>query len=73
VRRHEFRPGRLVAGLVVLAVGVTYALSAAEKGDIPFWAPFPAVVAGLFLAGGVGAPASSLRAGRRGRRRGGRP
>jgi hypothetical protein len=50
VRRHEFEPGKLIAGLVLLGTGVAYALDATGAWDIPPWVLFPIVSGGLILA-----------------------
>ncbi|MER5494142.1 hypothetical protein ACWD6I_14710 [Streptomyces sp. NPDC002454] len=52
--RHEFQPGRLIAGLVLLTAGVLYLVDAADDGDLPWWTLAPLVVAGLGLAALVG-------------------
>ncbi|MEU1790352.1 hypothetical protein ABZ553_31685 [Streptomyces sparsogenes] len=55
MNRHPFEPGKLIAGLVVLAAGLLYALDAAGEADLPPFAPLPPLVAGLCLAGLVSA------------------
>ncbi|MFI1966731.1 hypothetical protein ACH429_21895 [Streptomyces pathocidini] len=50
MRRHEFQPGRLIAGLTLLGTGVVYALDATNAWPIPSWAPLPALAGGLLLA-----------------------
>lgn len=48
--RHEVRPGRAVAGLVMLTLAGGYAADAADRWEAP-WAFFVAVfVGGLWLA-----------------------
>lgn len=64
--RHEFRPGRLVAGLVLLGAGVAYALDAAGAWAMPAWAPVPGIVGGLCLAALTTTLASRRRDGGRG-------
>jgi hypothetical protein len=54
VLRHEFRPGRLVAGLSLTAAGVAYAGDAGGLWDMPWFALIPMVVGGLCLAAAVG-------------------
>ncbi|MFD4629925.1 hypothetical protein ACFVYR_34500 [Streptomyces sp. NPDC058284] len=49
--RHEFHPGKLVAGLFLLAVAVVYAGDAGGAWDAPWFVALPLVMAGLFLAG----------------------
>ncbi|GAA3221971.1 hypothetical protein GCM10020256_29050 [Streptomyces thermocoprophilus] len=44
--RHEFRPGRLVAGLSLTAAGVAYAGDAGGLWDMPWFALIPMVVGG---------------------------
>ncbi|WP_393059987.1 hypothetical protein [Streptomyces sp. LN549] len=51
--RHEFRPGRAVAGLVMLALAGGYAADAADLWNAP-WVFFVALfVGGLWLAATV--------------------
>ncbi|MGV9989702.1 hypothetical protein [Streptomyces sp. NPDC003374] len=52
--RHEFQPGRLVAGIVLTGAGVLYAGDAAGTWQVPWFAAIPLVVGGLCLAGAVG-------------------
>ncbi|MCF3122960.1 hypothetical protein IPZ68_25140 [Streptomyces arenae] len=49
--RHEFHPGKLVAGLFLLTVAVVYAGDAGGAWDAPWFVALPLVMAGLFLAG----------------------
>ncbi|MEU1665813.1 hypothetical protein ABZ547_19780 [Streptomyces sparsogenes] len=75
MNRHPFEPGKLIAGLVVLAVGLLYALDAAGEADLPPSAPLRPLVAGLCLAGLVsaltfGARLRRARRAERGRARG---
>nr|WP_237557956.1 hypothetical protein [Streptomyces sp. SID5470] len=51
--RHEFRPGKLVAGLFLTVAGITYAGDAGDAWDTPWFAVIPMVVGGLCLAGVV--------------------
>ncbi|MFE0514188.1 hypothetical protein [Streptomyces sp. NPDC058964] len=67
--RHEFQPGRLVAGLFVTVTGVAYAGDAGGLWDTPWFAVLPLVVGGLCLAGATGVVARRVR-GRRGSGRG---
>lgn len=48
--RHEFRPGRLVAGAFFVLAGVTFAGDAGGLWDTPWFAMIPIVVVGLALA-----------------------
>ncbi|MEU5684782.1 hypothetical protein DEJ48_15440 [Streptomyces venezuelae] len=49
--RHEFHPGKLVAGLCLLTVAVVYAGDAGGAWDAPWFVALPLMMAGLFLAG----------------------
>ncbi|MEU2221931.1 hypothetical protein [Streptomyces sp. NPDC018347] len=49
--RHEFQPGKLVAGLFLTATAVAYAGDAGGLWDTPWFAVVPLVVGGLCLAG----------------------
>ncbi|MEU0392845.1 hypothetical protein ABZ208_08755 [Streptomyces sp. NPDC006208] len=51
--RHEFRPGRLLAGLCVLTAAVLYGGDAAGAWYTPWYVAFPVVFGGLFVAGVV--------------------
>lgn len=66
--RHEFQPGRLVAGLFLTVAGITYAGDAGDAWDTPWFAVIPIVVGGLCLAGVVGLLTRTVR-NRRGSRR----
>lgn len=66
--RHEFQPGRLVAGVFLTLAGITYAGDAGGAWDTPWFAVIPMVVVGLCLAGAVGLLTRAIR-GRRGNRR----
>ncbi|GAA3374540.1 hypothetical protein GCM10020367_38810 [Streptomyces sannanensis] len=48
--RHEFRPGRLVAGLTLLTTAVAFAGDAAGDWHTPWYAAIPLITMGLFLA-----------------------
>ncbi|MEU6082194.1 hypothetical protein [Streptomyces sp. NPDC047108] len=61
--RHEFEPGKLVAGLALLAGGVIFALDAAGAWSVPAWVLIPVVVGGLSLAGATGVVRSAVRRG----------
>ncbi|MBV7697137.1 hypothetical protein [Streptomyces sp. TRM70350] len=52
--RHEFQPGRLVAGAVVTAVGVLYTGDAGGTWETPWFVAFPMMVGGLCLAAVAG-------------------
>ncbi|MFB7506740.1 hypothetical protein [Streptomyces broussonetiae] len=49
--RHEFQPGRLVAGLCFTAAGAVCAGDAGGLWETPWFAIVPLVVGGLVLAG----------------------
>lgn len=53
--RHDFRPGRLVAGLSVLTAALLYGGDAAGAWHTPWFVAFPVVFGGLALAGTVAA------------------
>ncbi|OQR62303.1 hypothetical protein B6E66_19545 [Streptomyces maremycinicus] len=59
--RHEFRPGRLVAGAFFALAGVIYAGDAGGLWETPWFVVIPVVSAGLCLAGATGAVAGSIR------------
>ncbi|MFJ9813912.1 hypothetical protein ACIRU3_01325 [Streptomyces sp. NPDC101151] len=59
--RHEFQPGRLVAGLFLTAAGAAYAGDAAGLWDTPWFAVIPLVAVGLFLAGVTAAVTRGIR------------
>ncbi|SOD75268.1 hypothetical protein SAMN06272781_3097 [Streptomyces sp. 1222.2] len=52
--RHEFRPGKLIAGLFLTAAGVVYVGDARNAWEAPWFAVIPLVIGGLCLAGAVG-------------------
>jgi drug/metabolite transporter (DMT)-like permease len=68
VLRHEFRPGRLVAGAAFALAGIVYAGDAGGLWETPWFAVIPMVVGGLCLAGATGVLTRYLR-----RRRAARP
>ena len=70
--RHEFQPGRLVAGVFLTLAGIAYVGDAGDAWDTPWFAVIPIVVVGLLLAGAVGLLTRLIR-GRRGSRRAGTP
>ncbi|ARP71887.1 hypothetical protein LK07_21335 [Streptomyces pluripotens] len=61
--RHEFQPGKLVAGLSLTAAGVVYAGDAGGLWETPWFVIVPLVVGGLFLAGVTAALARGVRRG----------
>ncbi|MET9114341.1 hypothetical protein ABZX38_09085 [Streptomyces longwoodensis] len=64
--RHEFRPGRLVAGTFFVLAGVTFAGDAGGLWDTPWFAMIPIVVVGLALAAVTALLAGGIRRRRRG-------
>ncbi|MDX2525648.1 hypothetical protein PV420_15885 [Streptomyces europaeiscabiei] len=52
--RHEFRPGKLIAGLFLTAAGVAYLGDAGEAWETRWFVVIPLVVGGLCLAGAAG-------------------
>ncbi|CAL9462544.1 hypothetical protein [Streptomyces sp. Tu 3180] len=66
--RHEFQPGRLVAGVFLTLAAVLYAGDAGGAWETPWFVMIPVVTGGLCLAGAV-----ALLAGRVRRRRARRP
>ncbi|MFH8464276.1 hypothetical protein [Streptomyces sp. NPDC017991] len=67
MRRHEFKPGRLIAGLFLTLTGVIYAGDAGGLWETPWFAVIPLVTGGLCLAAVTGSVAHGIR--RRHRRR----
>ncbi|MDH6623647.1 ABC-type uncharacterized transport system permease subunit [Streptomyces sp. LBL] len=65
--RHEFQPGKLVAGTFLTLAGIIYAGDAGGLWETPWFAVIPAVVIGLFLAGTTAIVTRSLRRRRRAR------
>ncbi|MEU3842376.1 hypothetical protein AB0E88_20395 [Streptomyces sp. NPDC028635] len=59
--RHEFQPGRLVAGLALTVAGILYAGDAADLWHTPWFTAIPLVVGGLCLAGAVGVAGHAIR------------
>lgn len=59
--RHEFQPGRLVAGVFLTAVGVVYAGDATGAWQAPWFVAIPLVVGGLCLAGAAAAVNRAVR------------
>ncbi|MEV7417862.1 hypothetical protein [Streptomyces sp. NPDC089919] len=63
--RHEFQPGRLVAGIVLMVAGVLFALDSRGELAVPWWALLPMLAGGLSLAALAGWAAYLVRRGRR--------
>lgn len=59
--RHEFQPGRLVAGLFLALAGAMYAGDAGGLWDTPWFAVIPVVAVGLLLAAAVGLVSRGIR------------
>ncbi|MDQ1026720.1 hypothetical protein QF035_004302 [Streptomyces umbrinus] len=59
--RHEFQPGRLIAGFFLTLTGVVYAGDAGEAWDTPWFVVIPLVTAGLCLAAAAGTLAHGIR------------
>ncbi|MEU2394761.1 hypothetical protein [Streptomyces sp. NPDC007369] len=67
MQRHEFQPGRLLAGLILTAAGVLYLLDATGEADAPWLLVVPMAVGGLVLASLVGMVTYAVRRDRRDR------
>lgn len=65
--RHDFQPGRLVAGALLTLTGVLYAGDAGGLWETPWYTVVPLVAGGLCLAGAVGVVGRSIRNRRRSR------
>ncbi|MFE7186384.1 hypothetical protein [Streptomyces erythrochromogenes] len=65
MRRHEFQPGRLIAGLVLLLSGVLYLVETTGETDVPWYAVIPLTAGGLTLAALVGLVTYAVRRDRR--------
>jgi hypothetical protein len=61
VLRHEFQPGKLVAGCFLVLAGVIYAGDAGGAWETPWFVVIPVVTGGLCLAGAVGGVARAIR------------
>ncbi|MEU6255898.1 hypothetical protein [Streptomyces sp. NPDC047043] len=59
--RHEFQPGRLVAGAFLALAGAVYAGDAGGLWETPWFAVIPVVIGGLCLAGAVGVLSRGIR------------
>ncbi|GAA2613551.1 MULTISPECIES: hypothetical protein [Streptomyces] len=67
MRRHEFQPGRLIAGLALTVAGVLYLLDSTGEADLPWFAVVPIAMGGLSLAALVGLVTYAVRRDRRDR------
>ncbi|MFD3327682.1 hypothetical protein [Streptomyces sp. NPDC058701] len=65
MRRHEFQPGRLLAGLVLIAAGVLHLLDATGRADLPWFLVIPMAAGGLSVAALVGMVTYAVRRDRR--------
>jgi hypothetical protein len=65
VPRHEFQPGRLVAGFFLTLTGVIYAGDAGGLWETPWFTVIPLVLGGLCLAAVAGSLAHGIRRHRR--------
>ncbi|MFG2603756.1 hypothetical protein ACGFT2_09430 [Streptomyces sp. NPDC048514] len=59
--RHEFQPGKLVAGLALIATGAVYAGDAGGAWRTPWFVMVPLIVGGLCLAGATAALTRGIR------------
>lgn len=59
--RHEFQPGKLIAGIFVSIAGITYAGDARDAWETPWFAVIPLLVFGLALASAVALLTGALR------------
>ena len=66
--RHEFQPGKLVAGAALIAAAVLFLGDAGGAWETPWFVLFPVVGGGLCLAGAVALVTGRIRRLRTGRR-----
>ncbi|OEJ25457.1 hypothetical protein AR457_14325 [Streptomyces agglomeratus] len=59
--RHEFKPGKLISGLVVLGTAAAYTGDATGDWQIPAHLGLPVIFLGLLLAGAASWTAYSVR------------
>lgn len=59
--RHDFSPGRLVAGLALLTTAVIYFGDAGGAWTTPWFVAIPVVCGGLGVAGAVGTVTRAVR------------
>ncbi|MEV4442508.1 hypothetical protein AB0K09_26560 [Streptomyces sp. NPDC049577] len=59
--RHDFEPGKLIVGLVLLGGGLAYLAAADGRLHFPAYALLPALVAGLCLGGAASTLTFTLR------------
>ena len=63
--RHEFQPGKLVAGLFLTAAGALYLGDALGNWEVPWFVAIPLITAGLCLAAATGTLTYAIRRHRR--------
>ncbi|MGP4044874.1 hypothetical protein [Streptomyces sp. 2A115] len=63
--RHEFQPGRLIAGLFLTLTGIVYFGDAGGAWDTPWFVVIPLVAGGLCLAAAAGTLTLGIRRHRR--------
>ncbi|MEV6650398.1 hypothetical protein [Streptomyces sp. NPDC051219] len=61
MRRHEFQPGRLVAGVALLTTGVAFAGDATGAWETPWYAMVPLVMGGLAVSALTGVVTLAVR------------
>jgi hypothetical protein len=61
VLRHDFQPGKLVAGAFLTAAAVVFGGDAAGMWSTPWYAMVPMVIGGLCLAGATGTVTRAVR------------
>lgn len=59
--RHDFQPGRLIAGFFLTLTGIIYAGDAGGLWETPWFAVIPLVTGGLFLAAATGTVTHAIR------------
>ncbi|MEU8847196.1 hypothetical protein AB0C70_13350 [Streptomyces sp. NPDC048564] len=59
--RHEFQPGRLVAGTFLTLAGVIYVGDAGDAWETPWFVVIPIVIGGLCLAAAVALTTRGIR------------
>ncbi|MGH4034234.1 hypothetical protein ACQB60_35550 [Actinomycetota bacterium Odt1-20B] len=63
--RHEFQPGKMIAGLALIAAGLVSGGDAGGLWDVPWFVVIPVVAGGLCLAAAAAVVAQSVRGHRR--------
>ncbi|MER7204212.1 hypothetical protein CG723_19895 [Streptomyces sp. CB01635] len=59
--RHDFQPGKLIAGLFLTAAGALYLGAALGGWEVEWFAVIPLVTVGLVLAGAAGTATYAIR------------